>query len=169
VTASDLTIIAPFVAAILLAAAILVMDFIAPDRTVPALFVTFIGLTIIGALIVITGQHPGSAFRGGYVVDELTTFLDLLFLSIVALTMLFAPDYLEGRGLWDDAKEEAAAARWNDVIGAAIKEAEAMPAPSASSMFDGVYHDLPWNLREQRDWLASEGDDHAKGEGRFPL
>jgi NADH-quinone oxidoreductase subunit N len=99
VTASDLTIIAPFVAAILLAAAILVMDFIAPDRTVPALFVTFNGLTIIGALIVITGQHPGSAFRGGYVVDELTTFLDLLFLSIVALTMLFAPDYLEGRGL----------------------------------------------------------------------
>ena len=77
--------------------------------------------------------------------------------------------YLEGRGLWDDAKEEAASARWNEVIGAAIKEAEAMPAPPASSMFDGVYHDLPWNLREQRDWLASEGDDHAKGEGRFPL
>ena len=32
-------------------------------------------------------------------MDELTTFLDLLFLSIVALTMLFAPDYLEERGL----------------------------------------------------------------------
>jgi hypothetical protein len=73
--------------------------------------------------------------------------------------------YLEGRGLWDEANETAAAARWNDAIGAAIKEAEAMPPPPASSMFDGVYHDLPWNLREQRDWLASEGDDHAKGEG----
>jgi len=77
--------------------------------------------------------------------------------------------HLEGRGLWDEAKEEAATARWNEAIGAAIKEAEAMPLPPASSMFDGVYHDLPWNLREQRDWLASEGDDHAKGEGRFPL
>jgi NADH-quinone oxidoreductase subunit N len=99
VTVSDLTILAPFVAAILLAAAILVVDFIAPGRTVPALVVTFIGLTLVGALIVVTGQHPGTAFRGGYVVDELTTFLDLLFLSIVALTMLFAPDYLEGRGL----------------------------------------------------------------------
>jgi pyruvate dehydrogenase E1 component alpha subunit/2-oxoisovalerate dehydrogenase E1 component alpha subunit len=77
--------------------------------------------------------------------------------------------YLEGRGLWDEGKEEAAAAKWNDVIGAAIKEAEAMPAPPASSMFDGVYHDLPWHLREQRDWLASEGEGHAKGEGRFPL
>jgi pyruvate dehydrogenase E1 component alpha subunit/2-oxoisovalerate dehydrogenase E1 component alpha subunit len=25
------------------------------------------------------------------------------------------------------------------------------------------------NLREQRDWLASEGEGHVKGEGRFPL
>jgi pyruvate dehydrogenase E1 component alpha subunit/2-oxoisovalerate dehydrogenase E1 component alpha subunit len=77
--------------------------------------------------------------------------------------------YLEGRGLWSEEKEQAAAAQWNDVIGAAIKEAEAMPAPPSSSMFDGVYHDLPWHLREQRDWLASEGEGHAKGEGRFPL
>jgi len=77
--------------------------------------------------------------------------------------------YLEGRGLWDEAKEQAATARWNDAIGVAIKEAEAMPAPPPSSLFDGVYHDLPWHLREQRDWLASEGEGHAKGEGRFPL
>ena len=32
-------------------------------------------------------------------VDDLTTFLDLLFVAIVALTLLFAPDYLEPRGL----------------------------------------------------------------------
>ena len=32
-------------------------------------------------------------------VDALTTFLQLLFCPIVALTMLFAPDYLEQRGL----------------------------------------------------------------------
>jgi NADH-quinone oxidoreductase subunit N len=99
VTTSDLVLLAPFVVAILLAAAILVIDFIAPGRTVAALVVTFVGLTLVGAMVVVTGQHPGTAFRGGYVVDELTTFLDLLFLSIVALTMAFAPDYLEGRGL----------------------------------------------------------------------
>ncbi len=98
-TVSDLTLLAPFVAAILVAAAILVVDFIAPGRTVPALVVTFGGLTLVGALIAVTGQHPGTAFRGGYVVDELTTFLDLLFVSIAALTMAFAPDYLESRGL----------------------------------------------------------------------
>jgi NADH-quinone oxidoreductase subunit N len=32
-------------------------------------------------------------------VDALTTFLDLLFVAIVALTLVFAPDYLEPRGL----------------------------------------------------------------------
>jgi len=77
--------------------------------------------------------------------------------------------YLESKGLWDDAKEEAALARWNDAIGVAIKEAEAMPGPAPESIFDGVYATLPWNLREQRDWLTAEGGGHAKGEGRFPL
>ena len=40
-----------------------------------------------------------TAFGGAYVVDGLTTFLDLLFVSIVAFTIVFAPDYLEARGL----------------------------------------------------------------------
>jgi NADH-quinone oxidoreductase subunit N len=99
VTVSDAVLLAPFIAAILLAAAILVIDFVLPGRTVPALIVTFGGLTLVAALTVITGQTPGVAFRGGYVVDDLTTFLDLLFISIVALTVAFAPDYLEQRGL----------------------------------------------------------------------
>jgi pyruvate dehydrogenase E1 component alpha subunit/2-oxoisovalerate dehydrogenase E1 component alpha subunit len=77
--------------------------------------------------------------------------------------------HLEGRGLWDDAKEEKAVALWNDAVGAAVKEAEAMPAPAPETMFDSVYAELPWNLREQRDWLVAEGGGHAKDEGRFPL
>jgi len=77
--------------------------------------------------------------------------------------------YLESKGMWDEAKETAAAVRWNEAIGTAITEAEAMPAPAPESIFDGVYAELPWNLREQRDWLVAEGGDHAKGEGRFPL
>ena len=39
------------------------------------------------------------AFGGAYVVDGLTTFLDLIFIGIIALTIVFAPDYLEARGL----------------------------------------------------------------------
>src|SRR5262245_25194442 len=102
-SAHDIAVIAPFVATILLAAAILVVDFIWPGRTVPAIVVTFLGLGLVAALVVIVGTKPDEAFGppgdGAYVVDDLTTFLQLLFVSIVALTMLFAPDYLEERGL----------------------------------------------------------------------
>ena len=47
------------------------------------------------------GQEPlpKVAFHGAYVVDALTTFLDILFVTIVAMTIAFAPDYLEERDL----------------------------------------------------------------------
>ncbi len=77
--------------------------------------------------------------------------------------------YLEGRNLWDEAKETSANDHWNRLIGVAIQEAEAMPPPPPESLFDGVYQTLPWHLREQRDWLLAEGGEHTKGEGRFPL
>ncbi|MHB8892580.1 MAG: NADH-quinone oxidoreductase subunit N [Candidatus Limnocylindrales bacterium] len=96
---SDAVTLAPFIAAILVAAAIVVVDFIAPGRKVPALAVTFIGLALVALLTVLTGQTGSTAFNGSYVVDPLTTFLDVLFVAIVALTVAFAPDYLEERGL----------------------------------------------------------------------
>jgi NADH-quinone oxidoreductase subunit N len=98
-TASDAVLIAPFIAAILVAIAILVVDFIWPGETLPVLITTFVGLGLVAILTVVVGQQPGEAFRGGYVVDELTTFLDLLFIMIVGLTVAFAPDYLGERGL----------------------------------------------------------------------
>ena len=98
---------APFIATILVAAAILVVDFIFPGRKGPALIASFLGLALVAVLVVVTARDCGGAgceawgigSRGAYVVDPLTTFLDLLFISIVALTLLFAPDYLEERGL----------------------------------------------------------------------
>ena len=44
-------------------------------------------------------RDPVTAFGGAYRLDALTTFLDLLFISIVAMTIMFAPDYLAPRGL----------------------------------------------------------------------
>ena len=38
-----------------------------------------------------SGATPASAFGGAYRVDALTTFLDLLFIAIIALTIVFAP------------------------------------------------------------------------------
>ena len=100
-TTSDLSVLAPFIAAILVAAAILVIDFVFPGRRGPALAVAFAGLALVGLLTALVGQEPlpKTAFDGAYVVDALTTFLDILFITIVALTIAFAPDYLEERDL----------------------------------------------------------------------
>jgi NADH-quinone oxidoreductase subunit N len=98
-TAHDVAAIAPFVAAILVAAAILVVDFIWPGRKGPALAVAFAGLGVVALVTAVVGQTNTTAFDGAYVVDPLTTFLDLLFVAIIALTIAFAPDYLEERDL----------------------------------------------------------------------
>jgi NADH-quinone oxidoreductase subunit N len=95
----DLAIIAPLIAAIGVALAILIVDLILPGRTLAAIGVALGGLAIVAAAILIANGSPGDAFAGAYRVDPLTTFLDLLFVSIVGLTIVFAPDYLEPRGL----------------------------------------------------------------------
>ena len=98
-TFPDIVTLAPFVAAILVAAAILAVDFIYPGRKVPALIATFAGLALVAVLVVLTGQAESESFGGAYVVDPLATYLDVLFVAIVALTVAFAPDYLQERGL----------------------------------------------------------------------
>jgi NADH-quinone oxidoreductase subunit N len=98
-TYADAATLAPFIAAVIVACAILVVDLIAPGRKVPALAVAFAGLALVAGLILAAGQTASYAFHGAYLVDPLTTFLDILFVSIVALTIAFAPDYLEERDL----------------------------------------------------------------------
>src|SRR5262245_32613451 len=98
--ATDLAYLSPVIAAILVAAAVLVIDFVFPGRRGPALAVAFVGLALVALLAALVGQEvPKTAFDGAYVVDALTTFLDILFVTIVALTIAFAPDYLEERDL----------------------------------------------------------------------
>jgi NADH-quinone oxidoreductase subunit N len=96
---TDLVLIAPLAAAVLTAAAILIVDLIWPGRSPVAIATALIGLGVTAALTVAVGATPGTAFGGSYTVDALTTFLDLLFIAIVALTILFAPDYLLPRAL----------------------------------------------------------------------
>src|SRR5512132_4291903 len=82
-------------------------DLVAPGRKAPVLVASLGGLVLVATLTITTGQAvvggDGTlrvmAFGGAYVVDGLTTFLDLLFVGIVAFTIVFAPDYLETRGL----------------------------------------------------------------------
>src|SRR5450432_3478003 len=96
---ADLATIAPLAAAILLAGLVIVTDIVLPGRRVPALIVSFVGLAVVAGLAIAVGAHPGTAFAGAYRVDDLTTYLDLLFVAIIALTLMFAPDYLEARDL----------------------------------------------------------------------
>ena len=96
---NDLVTIAPLAAAILVASAIVIVDMVLPGRRLPALLTAFAGLGVVAALTVVVGAEPATAFGGAYRVDAMTTFLDLLFVTIGALTLLFAPDYLEPRDL----------------------------------------------------------------------
>jgi NADH-quinone oxidoreductase subunit N len=96
---SDLGTISPVVAAVLVAAAILLVDMAVPNRREAIVAVALGGLGVVAAIILIQAGHTGSAFGGSYSLDNLTVFLDMLFVVIGALTILFAGDYLEPRGL----------------------------------------------------------------------
>jgi len=61
--------------------------------------------------------------------------------------------HLRGAGLIDDAALEALKTSLTAEIEAAIVEAEKFSPPARATVFDDVYAELPWHLREQRDEL----------------
>ena len=80
--------------------------------------------------VVVGGQAARPPSAGAYKVDDLTTFLDLLFVAIIALTLLFAPDYLEARDL---PLPEFAAVLIFALTGAMLISGLGRPAASCSS------------------------------------
>jgi NADH-quinone oxidoreductase subunit N len=96
---ATLVAIAPFALAVLLAVAVLVVDLAWPGNRTAVMATALGGLAIVAVATVYAGNSPTSVFGGAYTVDALTTFLDLVFIGIVAFTLVFAPDYLEPRGL----------------------------------------------------------------------
>jgi NADH-quinone oxidoreductase subunit N len=100
---TDGQVIAPLIAAIVTALAVLLVDLVWPGRTYAAIGTALVGLAITAAITLIVAAAAGTesvtAFGGAYKLDPLTTFLDLLFISIVAMTIVFAPDYLAPRRL----------------------------------------------------------------------
>ena len=95
----DVVTLSPLIAAILTAAAIVIVDIAWPGRSTPAIATALFGLGITALLTIAVGATEATAFDGAYTVDALTTFLDVLFISIIVLTILFAPDYLLPRNL----------------------------------------------------------------------
>jgi NADH-quinone oxidoreductase subunit N len=96
---SDLGTISPVIIAVLVAAAILIVDMAVPGRRDAATATALGGLTLVAVSLLTQVGQTASAFGGAYSLDNLTVFLDFLFVAIAALTILFATDYLEPRGL----------------------------------------------------------------------
>ncbi len=71
--------------------------------------------------------------------------------------------HLDHLGAWDDAREEVLERQLNEEIGAAITEVETHGPPARDSIFDDVYAELPFNLRDQREELRAAP--LAKGHG----
>jgi pyruvate dehydrogenase E1 component alpha subunit len=64
--------------------------------------------------------------------------------------------YLRARSLWSEAWEKELSERYNQEITDALAAADHKPAPAVETMFDDVYEQLPWNLREQRAYLMTQ-------------
>jgi pyruvate dehydrogenase E1 component alpha subunit len=58
-------------------------------------------------------------------------------------------------GLTDDARDAAMDEEMTRAIGAAVDEVEKMPPPERASLFEDVYGEMPWHLREQQAELAT--------------
>jgi NADH-quinone oxidoreductase subunit N len=98
-TWSDIGTISPVIVAVLVAAAILLVDMADPGRRGPILATSLGGLAVVAASVLAQSGHTAQAFGGAYSSDNLTVFLDILFVIIAGLTILFAADYLEPRSL----------------------------------------------------------------------
>ena len=65
-------------------------------------------------------------------------------------------NYMRHRGLWTEGWEKDLSERYNQAITDALAASDHKAAPAIETMFDDVYEDLPWNLREQRAWLMQQ-------------
>jgi TPP-dependent pyruvate/acetoin dehydrogenase alpha subunit len=61
--------------------------------------------------------------------------------------------YLSAQGRWDDVQEAALEEGIRREIQEALRRVERIGPPAPETLFDDVYEELPWNLREQREEL----------------
>lgn len=65
--------------------------------------------------------------------------------------------YLMQRKLWDEATESNLVVEYEKMISAAVKRQESTPTlPPEELIFEDVYSDMHWNLKEQREELSGE-------------
>jgi len=64
--------------------------------------------------------------------------------------------YLAKQGVWTEAWDVALREELDREIVAAHDASQNLPPPAVETMFDDVYEELSWNLREQKDWLLHQ-------------
>lgn len=64
--------------------------------------------------------------------------------------------YLRHRGLWSEPWEAELSDRCDRQITEALAAADRKRAPAVETLFDDVYDQLPWHLREQRAYLLAQ-------------
>jgi len=78
--------------------------------------------------------------------------------------------YLEKKGLYEKAWDEALHKEVDDAITEAVRHAEKVPPPPVETVFTDVYADLPWHIREQLEEFTKGGYRRRPEEmGEFPL
>ncbi len=101
------------------------------------------GPTLVEMLTYRLGGHSTSddprAYRGETEVDEWRKTDPLVRLR----------RHLEGLGAWSDADQEGVEKELAEELKACIAAAEATPPPALETLFDDVFADKPWHLREQ--------------------
>ena len=64
--------------------------------------------------------------------------------------------YMKHKGVYSEAGEKEIADKYNQQITDALATVDATPPPSVESMFDDVYEELPWHIKEQKAWLMQQ-------------
>jgi 2-oxoisovalerate dehydrogenase E1 component alpha subunit len=74
--------------------------------------------------------------------------------------------YLESKGLWDESREKETWARSRTAVLEALKKAETQLKPAVSELWNDVYDELTWPLKEQK----RELEEHlAKWSSEYPM
>jgi TPP-dependent pyruvate/acetoin dehydrogenase alpha subunit len=65
-------------------------------------------------------------------------------------------NYLKQIGMWSEQLETGIVERQNTSISDAMARADKLGPPAIETMFDEVYEEIPWHLKEQKAWLLEQ-------------
>jgi 2-oxoisovalerate dehydrogenase E1 component alpha subunit len=64
--------------------------------------------------------------------------------------------YLKEIGLWTEQWEQETIERYTEEIVRVHAESDKLGPPPLDTLFEEVYEEMPWHLREQREWLLAQ-------------